>query len=176
MAAARPRTAVGKTSPWISQPVPPTPIANDVMKKENPTMTTTVFGMSVRNATPAAASRMNTRHAHVAEDGQRAPADLVDPPEGEVGRDDVDRAEDRRDLDSGDRGADRVVPPALEERRQDRRAVVERDVDPGDLLEDEEDAHDDQRPPHAPGPLGLPLPLPLKPGEFVRRAGAPRLR
>src|ERR1035441_7295418 len=31
MAAARPRTAVGKTSPWISQPVPPTPIANEVM-------------------------------------------------------------------------------------------------------------------------------------------------
>ena len=60
MAAARPRTAVGKASPWISQPVPPTPTANDVMKNENPTMTTTVFGRSVRNATPAAASRMNT--------------------------------------------------------------------------------------------------------------------
>ena len=54
IAAARPRTEVGKTSPWISQPVPPTPIAKEVMKNEKPTMTTTVFGMSVRNATPAA--------------------------------------------------------------------------------------------------------------------------
>src|SRR5215470_16614568 len=60
IAAARPRTEVGKTSPWISQPVPPTPIANEVMKNEKPTMTTTVLGMSVRNATPAAANRMNT--------------------------------------------------------------------------------------------------------------------
>src|SRR5260221_3201593 len=60
MAAARPRPAVGKPSPWISQPDPPTPIANEVMKNEKPTMTTTVFGMPVRNATPAAASRMNT--------------------------------------------------------------------------------------------------------------------
>jgi hypothetical protein len=51
---------VGKTSPWISQPVPPTPIANEVMKKENPTMTTTVFGRPVRNATAAAATSMNT--------------------------------------------------------------------------------------------------------------------
>ena len=60
IAAARPRTDVGKTSPWSSQPVPPTPIANDVMKNEKPTMTTTVFGMSVRNPTAAAASSMNT--------------------------------------------------------------------------------------------------------------------
>jgi hypothetical protein len=60
IAAARPRTDVGKTSPWISQPVPPTPIANEVMKNEKPTMTTTVFGMSVKNATPAAATSMNT--------------------------------------------------------------------------------------------------------------------
>src|ERR1700726_1323759 len=58
--AARPRTDVGKTSPWISQPVPPTPIANEVMKKEKPTMTTTVFGVLVRNPTPAAATSMNT--------------------------------------------------------------------------------------------------------------------
>ena len=49
MAAARPRTAVGKTSPWISQPVPPTPIANEVMKNEKPTITSTVFGTPVRN-------------------------------------------------------------------------------------------------------------------------------
>ena len=55
-----PRTDVGKTSPWISQPVPPTPIANEVMKNEKPTMTTTVFGRSVKNATPAAATSMNT--------------------------------------------------------------------------------------------------------------------
>jgi hypothetical protein len=40
--------------------VPPIPIANEVMKKENPTMTTTVFGTSVRNPTPAAATSMNT--------------------------------------------------------------------------------------------------------------------
>jgi hypothetical protein len=30
-------------------------MANEVMKKEKPTMTTTVFGRSVRNATPHAA-------------------------------------------------------------------------------------------------------------------------
>jgi hypothetical protein len=48
MAAALPRTAVGKTLPWISQPVPPTPIAKEVMKKEKPTITRTIFGTPVR--------------------------------------------------------------------------------------------------------------------------------
>ena len=58
MAAARPRTAVGKTSPWISQPVPPTPMANEVMKKENPTITITVSGTPVSHAVAMAATSM----------------------------------------------------------------------------------------------------------------------
>ena len=60
VAAARPRTAVGKTSPCSNQPVPPTPIANEAMKIENPTMTTTIFGVPVSQATPTAATSMNT--------------------------------------------------------------------------------------------------------------------
>src|SRR5487761_1116942 len=34
IAAARPRTPVGKYSPWISLPVPPTPLAKEVIKKK----------------------------------------------------------------------------------------------------------------------------------------------
>ena len=61
MAAARPRTAVGKTSPWISQPVPPTPMANEVMKNEKPTITTRTPGYpGQRTPLPMAATRMKT--------------------------------------------------------------------------------------------------------------------
>jgi hypothetical protein len=51
---------VGKTSPWISHPVPPTPIANAVMNSEKPIMTTQTLGTPVRVATPRAATRMDT--------------------------------------------------------------------------------------------------------------------
>lgn len=59
-AAVRPRTALGKTSPWISHPVPPAPIANEVMKNEKPIMATHTLGSPVRCATPSATTRMNT--------------------------------------------------------------------------------------------------------------------
>ena len=62
------------------------------------------------------------------------------------------------------------VVPGHEVRGQDGRAVVKRHVDPGDLLEDEERADDDQRSPHPPGPLHPALLLPLLPVQLVRRA------
>jgi hypothetical protein len=40
--------------------VPPTPIANEVMKNEKQTITSTVFDTPVRTPTPAAATSMNT--------------------------------------------------------------------------------------------------------------------
>ena len=55
--AARPRTSVGKTSPWSSQPVPPTPIANEAMNPARPIITTTISEVPVKKFSPAAASR-----------------------------------------------------------------------------------------------------------------------
>ena len=107
IAAARPRTAVGKTSPWISQPVPPTPIANEVMKKEKPTMMTQRRGNPVRWATPHAANRMKTAMPDVTRDGRNFSAThAVDEAEGEVRRDHVDRTQYGRGLDSSDGSID----------------------------------------------------------------------
>ena len=53
-AAASPGTAVGKTSPWSSQPVPPMPIANAEMKKAKPTITITIRCAAVKYARPNA--------------------------------------------------------------------------------------------------------------------------
>ena len=78
-------------------------------------MTTTVFGTPVTKATPSAAEQDERGHAHVAPESQRPAADLVDPAEAKVGRDHVDCPEDGRDLDSGDRRADRGGCPTLEE-------------------------------------------------------------
>ena len=60
IAAAWPRTAVGKTSPWSSQPVPPTPIANEAMKKSRPTMMMTSRSVPPRKARPRAAMSADT--------------------------------------------------------------------------------------------------------------------
>ena len=45
---------------------------------------------------PGGRDQHEHRHAGVAPEGERAPADLVDEAEAEVGRDHVDRAQDRR--------------------------------------------------------------------------------
>jgi hypothetical protein len=88
----------GKTSPWISQPVPPTPIANEVTKNEKPTITSTVFGTPGQEAHSGGRDEHEYCHARMAPHSQRAATYLVDPAEGEVGRDHVDRAQDRRGL------------------------------------------------------------------------------
>ena len=59
-AAAWPRTAVGNTSPWSVQPVPPTPTANEAMKKSKPIMMTTSRKVPCVKARPTAATRANT--------------------------------------------------------------------------------------------------------------------
>jgi hypothetical protein len=48
-AAAWPRTALGKTSPRRVQPVPPTPTANEAMKKSRPIVMTTSFAVPERH-------------------------------------------------------------------------------------------------------------------------------
>jgi hypothetical protein len=53
-AAAWPRTAVGKTSPCRVHPVPPTPTANEAMKKSSPIMITTSRAVPDMNARPSA--------------------------------------------------------------------------------------------------------------------------
>jgi len=111
---------------------------------------------------------MKHRHARITPDGQRAPAQFVDVAEGEVGSDHIDRAEDGCYFDAGDGRADGGGLAGLEEARQELRAVIERHVDPGDLLEDEKDADHDQCPPDPSGPLRFLLPLPRPPGELVR--------
>ena len=56
-AAAWPRTAVGNTSPCSVQPVPPTPTANEAMKKSRPIMITTSRRVPEVKARPSAATR-----------------------------------------------------------------------------------------------------------------------
>jgi hypothetical protein len=58
--AACPRTSVGNVSPWIVQPMPPTPTANEEMKPPSPTVVSTVFGVPLRSPSPAAAISANT--------------------------------------------------------------------------------------------------------------------
>ena len=59
-AAAWPRTAVGKTSPCRVQPVPPTPTANEAMKKSRPIMMTTSRSVPDSAARPRAAISAET--------------------------------------------------------------------------------------------------------------------
>jgi hypothetical protein len=59
-AAAWPRTAVGKTSPCRVQPVPPTPTANEAMKKSRPIMMTTSRSVPDSAARPSAAISAET--------------------------------------------------------------------------------------------------------------------
>ena len=58
--AAWPRTSVGNTSPCSVQPVPPTPIANEAMKKSRPIMMTTSRNVPCVRVSPAAATRAKT--------------------------------------------------------------------------------------------------------------------
>ena len=76
-------------------------------------------------------------------------AELVDPAEAEVGGGHVDRGHDGRDLNAGHGGLHEVGVRASEYRAEQVRPIVQRHVDTGDLLEDEEEAHHNQRPAHA---------------------------
>ena len=61
VAAARPRTSVGNTSPWMSQPVPPTPIANDEDEAREPDHDhPKTRATPSSSATPHAATSMKT--------------------------------------------------------------------------------------------------------------------
>jgi hypothetical protein len=61
MAAAWPRTAVGNTSPCSVQPTPPTPMANEAMKKSSPIMMTASRQLPAGTTTrPHAATRAKT--------------------------------------------------------------------------------------------------------------------
>src|SRR5579875_1364151 len=106
-------------------------------------------------------------HPRVSADGQPAAAELVDPAEAEVGGGDVDRGHDRGDFDPGHGGGDQGGVGAGEDRPQQVRPVIQRHVDPGDLLEDEEHADHRQRPQRA----GCPAPPPaggvLGPLDFL---------
>src|SRR5215471_7900904 len=96
-------------------------------------------------------------HAGVAADGQPASAELVDPPESQVGGGHVDGGHDQGDLDPGHRGGDEAGVGAGEDRPEQVRPVVQRHVDPGDLLENEEHRHHDQCPAHPRGPGPAPV-------------------
>ena len=159
--AARPRTSVGNTSPCSSQPVPPTPMANEAMNAARPIITTTISRGAGEEGQPGRGQQGGQAHPDVPADGQLAAALPVDPAEREVGGGHVDRGEHQGDLDAGD-GLVHQRAAALEQRAEQVRAVVQRHVDPGDLLEDEEHADHDQRAAHARGPLGAPLRAPVR--------------
>src|SRR5699024_137415 len=93
-------------------------------------------------------------HQCVGTEGQFAPADLIDEAEGEVGGDHVHDGQDRRSHHPGDLRGDDVVRVGQEVGREQVWPVVESHVDAGDLLQDEEDADDDQRALDRLGPVG----------------------
>ena len=69
-AAAWPRTAVGNTSPCSVQPTPPTPTANEAMKKSRPIMMTTSRSVPDVKARPGRGDQREDDHPGVAADGE----------------------------------------------------------------------------------------------------------